>query len=244
MPLERLAHTEAALAERLVELGVDRSGEDVYLQAISVEEVGPVENEEALMARSHEVTRLLHELRGGNEDALDQLVPLVYEDLRRIARRQLLRERAGHTLSTTDLVHEAYGRLVDLDHVEWQDRAHFCAVAAQAMRRILVDYARRRNAQKRGGQHPHLSLDENRIAVDDQAELVLSLDQALTRLSAFDERLGQVVEYRYFGGLTEEEAAEVLGVSARTVRRDWSKAKAWLFRELYPESARSRNEAP
>lgn len=190
------------------------------------------------MARSHEVTRLLHELRGGDRAAIDKLVPLIYEDLRRIARRQLLRERVGHTLSTTALVHEAYFRLVDLERVEWQDRAHFCAVAAQAMRRILVDYARRRNAQKRGGQQPRLSLDENRVAVDDQAELVLSLDEALTRLSALDERLSQVVEYRYFGGLTEEEAAEVLGVSARTVRRDWSKAKAWLFKELYPEGSR------
>ena len=190
------------------------------------------------MARSHEVTRLLHELRGGDRAAINKLVPLIYEDLRRIARRQLLRERVGHTLSTTALVHEAYFRLVDLERVEWQDRAHFCAVAAQAMRRILVDYARRRNAQKRGGQQPHLSLDENRVAVDDQAELVLSLDEALTRLSALDERLSQVVEYRYFGGLTEEEAAEVLGVSARTVRRDWSKAKAWLFKELYPEGSR------
>ena len=186
------------------------------------------------MARSHEVTQLLQELRGGNHEAVDRLVPLVYEDLRQIARRQLMHERSGHTLSTTALVHEAYFRLIDLDRVEWQDRAHFCAVAAQAMRRILVDYARRRNAQKRGGRQPHLSLDEGRVAVDDQAELVLSLDQALTRLSALDARLGQVVEYRYFGGLTEEEAAEVLNVSPRTIRRDWSKAKAWLFNELYP----------
>ena len=191
------------------------------------------------MTKSHEVTQLLHELRGGDEAAIGKLVPLVYEDLRRIARRQLLGERSDHTLSTTALVHEAYFRLVDLDRVEWQDRAHFCAVAAQAMRRILVDYARRRNAQKRGGGQSHLSLDENRIAVDDQAELVLSLDQALTRLAALDERLALVVEYRYFGGLNEEEAAEVLGVSARTVRRDWSKAKAWLFKELYADGPKS-----
>ena len=188
------------------------------------------------MARSHEVTRLLLELRDGNENVVNELIPLVYDELRRIARHQLVGERADHTLSTTALVHEAYFRLVKLDQIEWQDRAHFCAIASQAMRRILVDHARRRNAQKRGGSQPHLSLDENRIAVDDQAELILSLDQALTRLSALDERLAQVVEYRYFGGLTEEEAAEVLEVSPRTVRRDWKKAKAWLFKELYPDA--------
>ena len=183
----------------------------------------------------HEVTALLLELRDGDQTVVNALFPLVYEELREIAHRQLGRERPGHTLSTTALVHEAYERLVDHRHTEWQDRAHFCAVAARAMRRILVDYARRRHAQKRGGKQQPLPLDEARVAVEEQAALIVSLDQALNRLSSMSERLGQVVELRFFGGLTEDEAAEVLGISARTVRRDWVKAKAWLFKELYPD---------
>ncbi len=166
--------------------------------------------------------------------AIDAVFPLIYDELHRIAHRLLSRERADHTFSTTALVHEAYFKLVDQDRVQWQDRAHFCAIAAQAMRRILVDYARRRKAKKRGGTHPHLSLDENTVAIDQQAGLVLSLDSALNRLKTLNERLAQVVDLRFFGGLTEEEMAEVLGVSPRTVRRDWVKARAWLYRELTP----------
>lgn len=184
---------------------------------------------------SHEVTALIQELRAGEDNVVERVFPVVYDELRRIAHRYLVRERSGHTLSTTALVHEAYERLVDQSRVEWQDRAHFCAVAAQAMRRILIDYARRRQAQKRGGRQQPLSLDEARLGVDEQATLLLSLDQALTRLGALNDRLARVVELRFFGGLTEEEAAEVLGVSVRTVRRDWVKAKAWLFKALYPD---------
>jgi RNA polymerase sigma factor (TIGR02999 family) len=184
---------------------------------------------------AHEVTALLLELRGGDESVVDALFSLLYDDLRAIAHRQLGQERPGHTLSTTALVHEAYERLVDQTRTEWEDRAHFCAVAARAMRRILVDYARRRHALKRGeGQRP-LPLDEGRITVEEQAELLLSLDQALDRLGALSERFCRVVEMRFFGGMTEEETARALDVSVRTVRRDWVKAKAWLYKELYPD---------
>lgn len=186
---------------------------------------------------AHEATALLLELRSGDAAAADVLFPLLYDELREIAHRQLRRERSSHTLSTTALVHEAYERLVDHTRTGWEDRAHFCAVAARAMRHVLVDYARRRSALKRGGGQRPLPLDEGRVAVDEQAELLLSLDQALDRLGALSERLGRVVEMRYFGGMTEEETAEALGVSVRTVRRDWVKAKAWLFRELYPDAA-------
>ena len=184
---------------------------------------------------AHEVTALLQELRTGDRTVVDQVFPVVYNELRAIAHRHLIHERPGHTLSTTALVHEAYERLIDQTRVDWQDRAHFCGVAAQAMRRILIDYARRRQAQKRGGKQQPVSLDHAHVAVNEQATLLLSLDQALNRLSDLNDRLARVVELRFFGGLTEEEAAEVLGVSDRTVRRDWVKAKAWLFKELYPD---------
>jgi RNA polymerase sigma factor (TIGR02999 family) len=187
------------------------------------------------MAASSETTLLLLEVRHNGPSVVDRLYPIVYDELQRIAHRLLTNERQGHTLSTNALVHEAYLRLVDQTRVEWQDRAHFCAVAAGAMRRILVDYARRRHAEKRGGRQDPLRLDESRIAINEQAAWVISLDDALTRLAELDERLSKVVECKFFGGLTEEESAEVLQVSKRTVRRDWVKAKAWLFKELYPE---------
>ena len=184
---------------------------------------------------AHEATALLLEFRTGDASAVEALFPLLYDELRDIAHRQLARERSGHTLSTTALVHEAYERLVDQTKVEWQDRTHFCAVAARAMRRILVDYARRRKALKRGGAQQPLPLDENRIAADAQAELLVSLDEALQRLANLNERLSRVVEMRFFGGMSEEETAQALEVSPRTVRRDWVKARAWLFKELYPD---------
>lgn len=187
------------------------------------------------MAASSETTLLLLEVRRNGHSVVDRLYPIVYDELQRIAHRLLTNERQGHTLSTNALVHEAYLRLVDQTRVEWQDRAHFCAVAAGAMRRILVDHARRRHAKKRGGRQDPLPLDESRIAINEQAAWVISLDDALTRLAELDERLSKVVECKFFGGLTEEESAEVLQVSKRTVRRDWVKAKAWLFKELYPD---------
>jgi RNA polymerase sigma factor (TIGR02999 family) len=188
------------------------------------------------------ITELLVAWRGGDQGALDRLFPLVYDQLRRISRRQLGAERAGHTLSTTALVHEAYLKLVDQTRAEWVDRAQFYAVAARAMRRILVDYARRHRAAKRGGDQERVSLDVPDLgqplaeappgAADERADTLIALDDALARLAEVDERLSRVVECRFFGGLTEEETAVVLGVTARTVRRDWVKAKAWLYRAM------------
>jgi RNA polymerase sigma factor (TIGR02999 family) len=192
----------------------------------------------------HEVTDALEALRGGDRDALDRVLSVVYEELRRIARRQLRGEREGHTLTTTALVHEAYLKLVKQDRVAWSDRAHFLAVAAQAMRRILVDYARRHRATRRGGPTktalPIEALDGRGITVHgladsagDEAEALLTLDAALERLGTFSPRLARIVEYRFYAGLSEKETAEVLGVSQRTVARDWVVAKGWLYQELH-----------
>jgi RNA polymerase sigma factor (TIGR02999 family) len=178
------------------------------------------------------VPGLLLAWRAGKTGASDRLFPLVYDELRRIAHRQLGRERDGHTLDTTALVHEAYLKLVDQTRVQWVDRSHFLAVAAQAMRRILVDYARRYSSDKRGGAPTRVNLSDATIVAEQRADLLLALDEALNDLARMDERLSRVVECRFFGGLTEEETAEVLGVTARTVRRDWTKAKGWLHRVL------------
>jgi RNA polymerase sigma factor (TIGR02999 family) len=178
------------------------------------------------------VTELLARSREGSEEALNRLVPLVYDELRAIAHRQLRGERPHHTLGTTALVNEAYLRLVDQRRAQWQDRAHFFAVSARMMRRVLVDYARRRGAQKREGARNVLPLEDAMASLDDQADAMIALDGALSRLGELDARLVQVVELRFFAGLTESETAEVLGVSTRTVRYDWVKAKGWLYREL------------
>jgi RNA polymerase sigma factor (TIGR02999 family) len=187
---------------------------------------GPAETGQS----AHDVTGLLLAWRAGDGTALDRLFPLVYEELRRIAHGQLGRERSGHTLGTTALVHESYLKLVDQTRVHWEDRAHFFAIASVAMRRILVDYARRHCAAKRGG--AKVSLDDAALVADERADTLVALDEALTRLAEVDERLGRVVECRFFGGLSEEETAQALGVTARTVRRDWVKAKAWLHQAL------------
>ena len=178
-------------------------------------------------------TDLLLESTGGDRQALDRLMPLVYEELRRIAHRELRRGRPDQTLRTTEVVHEAYLRLVDHTRVASGERGRFLAVAAIAMRRIVIEYARRGSAQKRGGGQRPLLLDEAAIAGEERSEMLLALDEALTRLAALDARLSHVVECRYFGGLTEEETADALGVTARTVRRDWTKAKGWLYAELH-----------
>ncbi len=184
------------------------------------------------MTARPDITGLVVDLRSGNPAVMDHLFPLVYDELRRIVHFHLSGERRDHTLSTTALVHEAYLKLVDQSRAEWQDRAHFCAVASKAMRRILIDYARRRNALKRGGSDQPISLDDNRIAIEEKAAVLLSLDEALDRLSDLDERCAKIVEFRFFGGLQEEEIAEVIDVSVRTVRRDWVKARAWLYKEM------------
>ena len=186
------------------------------------------------MSADPEITDLLARLRLGHQDSMGRLFALVYEELRRIAHRRRRPNGTGETLGTTALVHEAYLKLVDQTRPEWQDRAHFFAVAAMAMRQILVDQARQRFAQKRGGTRRRVSVDDTTISVDDQAEALVELDAALGRLSSMDQRLGRVVECRFFGGLTEEETAEALGVTARTVRRDWVKAKGLLHAELNP----------
>ena len=180
---------------------------------------------------SRQVTDLLIEMRGGDPQAMDRLFPLVYEQLRHLAHAQLRRERPGHTLSTTGLVHETYIRLVDQTRVEWRDRGHFLLVAGWAMRRILVDYARRNRAARRGGGSVRFTLDAD-VPAAERSEMVLALDEALERLAVLDRRLSQVVECRYFGGLTEEETADVLGVTRRTVQRDWAKARGWLYLEM------------
>jgi RNA polymerase sigma factor (TIGR02999 family) len=177
------------------------------------------------------LTELLRDLRGGRRGAFDDLLPLVYDELSDIAHREL-RARPSDTLSTTALVHELYLRLAAGERHDWADRAHFLGVAAIAMRRILIDRARRRCAEKRGGARRVVTLDDRMIAVDDQAESLVELDEALSALAALDERLARVVECRYFGGLTEEETAEVLGVTSRTVRRDWVKARSLLYQAL------------
>ena len=178
-----------------------------------------------------EITRLLKAHHEGDREAFDSLVPLVYQRMQRIARWQLGGGR-GRTLDTAALVHETYLHLVDATGVDWQDRSHFFAVCARAMRHILVDYARKRTALKRGGGTPHVTLEPERLAVEEQAELILAVDAALERLVAFNPRLAQVVECRYFAGMTEEETAQAMESSVRTVQRDWTRARAWLRKDL------------
>jgi RNA polymerase sigma factor (TIGR02999 family) len=181
-----------------------------------------------------EVSTLLDELSRGNREALDRLVPIVYEELRRIAHGQLGHERPGHTLNTTALVNETYLRLVNVDRVKWNGRAHFLAVAARVMRRVLIDYARARGRDKRGGDAVRVSLSDaaELLAAEGGAEDMAELEEALARLEAMNERQCRVVECRCFGGLSVEETAEALGTSPATVKRDWAFSRAWLNREL------------
>jgi len=184
------------------------------------------------MTDAHTVTQLLRELSDGRRSALDRLIPIVYDELRRIAHGQLLGERGSHTLSTTALVHEAYLKLVNVRDVEWHDRAHFFAMAARLMRRILIDYARTKKREKRGGNAVQVPLSKAmEISLEETADL-LDLDDALSRLEALNERQCRVVECRCFAGLTVEETAAALGTSPATVKRDWAFSRAWLNREL------------
>ena len=182
-----------------------------------------------------QISQLLIDWSDGDKTALDKLIPLVYQELKRLARYHMRRERANHTLQTSALVNEAYVRLVDYKKMRWQDRSHFFAVAAQAMRRILVDYARNRSRAKRGGETRQVSLDEAATLAGDKAGELVALDAALMKLAEFDPRKSQIVELRYFGGLSIEETAEVVGVSPVTVKREWSTAKIWLHREVNRE---------
>ena len=184
---------------------------------------------------SQQVTALLSAWREGNPAAQDRLFQLIYKDLHRVAARYMGQEAPGHTLQTTALVHEAYIRLIDIERVHWQDRAHFLAVAARVMRRILVDSARARRYQKRGGGAPMISLDESILVAGDHGSDLVALDDALSALAVMDERKSRVVELRFFGGLSIEETAEVLEISSDTVLRDWKMAKVWLLREIKRE---------
>jgi RNA polymerase sigma-70 factor, ECF subfamily len=182
-----------------------------------------------------DVTELLVDWSKGDQEALNKLIPLVYDELHRLASRYLRRERPDHTLQTTALVHEAYLRLVNEKNGNWQNRVQFFAVASQLMRHILVDYARGHNAAKRGGDYVKISFDEAMIVSEGKSGDLMALDEALNSLAAIDPEQSRVVELRVFGGLTVEEAAEALGVSPRTVKREWSMAKAWLHRQIRKE---------
>ena len=183
-------------------------------------------------AGTHEVTQLLIDWSHGDRAALEMLVPLVDEELRRLAHRYMGRERAGHTLQTTALVNEAYERLINRKNVQWQNRAHFFGIAAQLMRTILVDHARSHATLKRGGGATKLELDEAMLISQGKAAEVIALDDALKQLALIDPQQSRIVELRFFGGLTVEETAEVIHVSPATIKREWSTAKAWLYREL------------
>jgi RNA polymerase sigma-70 factor, ECF subfamily len=187
-------------------------------------------------ASASEVTRLLQAWGAGDQDALQQLMPFVYNELHRLAHHYMAAEKSGQTLQTTALVHEVYLRLVDVKDVNWQNRAHFYGLCARLMRRILVDFARSRNYQKRGGHFPHIELEEAATVSAVVGSELLAVDEALKELAAVDVRKSSVVELRFFGGLTVEETAAALGVSVETVMRDWKLAKAWLLRELSPET--------
>lgn len=187
-------------------------------------------------SQAREITQLLRAWGGGDKQALDRLTPLVYNELRKSAKRQMARERDGHTLQTTALINEVYLRLVDLEGLSWQDRAHFFAICARLMRRILTDYARSRGYLKRGGDVRRVTLDEALLVTADPPLDLVALEGALTKLSEVDSRKSSVVELKFFGGLTLKEIAEVLSVSSDTVTRDWNLAKAWLMREMDGEA--------
>jgi RNA polymerase sigma-70 factor (ECF subfamily) len=191
----------------------------------------------SLPPEQHQITQLLAEWSEGNQSALDELYPLVYKELHRLARRYMSRERKGHTLQTTALINEAYVRLVDQRNVRWANRSHFFAISAQIMRRILIDHARRHAYAKRGGGAQQVSLEEAATVTPDLSSELVRLDEALKSLAEMDARRSQVVELRYFGGLNNEEIAEILKVSENTVTRDWNMARAWLYQQLTGSAA-------
>lgn len=183
-------------------------------------------------AQARDVTQLLHRLAAGDKSAEEDLMPRIYGELKQLAAAQLRKERPGHSLQTTALVHEAYLRITNNESMEWKNRMHFFAMAAKIMRRILVDHARRRNAAKRGGPSPRIELTDGLQVTNEQCDLLEDLDEALQRLADMDPRQAQVVELRYFAGLNESQIGELLGISPRTVKRDWAMARAWLYGEM------------
>lgn len=189
---------------------------------------------------SEQITRYLRDWRDGNEEAFNEILPLVYNELRRIARRYRSKERGEHTLQTTEIINEAYLKLLNQSGNDWQDRTHFFAVAARVMRNLLVDHARTKNYRKRGSGAEKVSLEDVALFTNEPDENLIALDEALHRLAKFDERKSKLVELRYFGGLSALETAEVLGVSEITVKREWLKTKAWLYSELTGEESLSR----
>ncbi len=188
------------------------------------------------MSQQESVTQLLAQWRAGDQEALERLAPLVYDELRRLARKYMRTERLGHTLQPTAVVHEAFERLIDMD-VSWKDRAHFCAVAARLMRRILVDHAKARLRAKRGAGMTRMPLTDGMAAISDDGIDLLQIDKALSRLSKFDERKSTIIELHYFGGLTYDETAEALSISPATVHRDLRLAKAWVLQEIHDQGA-------
>jgi RNA polymerase sigma factor (TIGR02999 family) len=180
----------------------------------------------------HEVTQILHDWRDGDREAPERLMPLIYDEMRRLARTHLAREGGDHTLQPTALVNEAYLRLVDQTRVNWQNRSHFFGIATSMMRRVLIDHARAHATNKRGGGAIRLSIDDVQVPAEQRAASLIALDEALEKLAQMDERKSRVVEMRFFGGMSDEEIAEVLDVSVRTVLRDWKTARLWLYREL------------
>jgi RNA polymerase sigma-70 factor, ECF subfamily len=188
------------------------------------------------MDTQHDITDLLLRVGEGDQAVVERVFPLVYDELRRLAHRQLRSEEDGRTLCTTALVHEAYLKLVDQTRCSWKNRAHFLAVAAIAMRRIVVDHARQHRSAKRGGLLQRVPLESVDLATEDRAALLVALDEALSRLAALDARQARVVECRFFGGMTEEDTATALGIGLRTAKRDWAKAKSWLYQEIYPDA--------
>ena len=190
-----------------------------------------------MTSSAHQMTQLLIDWSNGDQAALDQLVPLVNAELRRLAGRYMRRERPGHTLQTSALVNEAYLRLIDQKNVNWQNRAHFFGVAAKLMRQILIDHARTHDSAKRGGGAQQVSLDETAVVSRERSAELLALDEALERLAEFDQRKARIVELRFFGGLNLDETAEVIGISSPTVQREWRSAKAWLHHSLSTEES-------
>jgi RNA polymerase sigma-70 factor, ECF subfamily len=193
-----------------------------------------------MTAAASGVSGLLAAVQVGDETAVNKLLPVVYEELRRLAKRHLAGQRPGHTLQTTDLVNEAYLKLVNLQETGWKDRIHFFAVASRAMRSVLVDYARRRGYMKRGGNPVRVSLSEVAQSSEQKSAEIIAVDEALSQLALLDPRKSQIVELRYFGGLSVDESAELIGLSPRTVKREWRWAKAWLYRTLGEERAHAQ----